>query len=43
MKKVKNMKKLRFQFVICLVLAFTGIKKVPGWDKVGGPEALTKD
>lgn len=28
--------------VICLVLAFTGIKKVPGWDKVGGPDALPK-
>lgn len=28
--------------VICVVLAFTGIKKVPGWDKVGGPDALDK-
>ncbi|MCF0137004.1 MAG: MFS transporter [Oscillospiraceae bacterium] len=28
--------------VICLVLAFTGIKKMPGWDKVGGPDAVEK-
>ena len=28
--------------VICLILAFTGIKKVPGWDKVGGPAAIEK-
>lgn len=28
--------------LICLVLAFTGIRKVPGWDKVGGPDALTE-
>ena len=28
--------------VVCLVLAFTGIRKVPGWDKVGGPDALEK-
>lgn len=26
--------------VVCLVLAFTGIKKVPGHDKVGGTDAL---
>ena len=26
--------------VICLALAFTGIKMVPGYDKVGGPDAL---
>lgn len=26
----------------CLILAFTGIKKVPGWDKVGGSDALNK-
>lgn len=26
--------------LICLVLAFTGIKMVPGYDKVGGPDAL---
>ena len=26
--------------VICLSLAFTGIKMVPGYDKVGGPDAL---
>ena len=25
-----------------LVLAFTAIKQVPGWDKVGGPDALEK-
>ncbi len=25
--------------VVCLVLAFTSIKKVPGYDKVGGPDA----
>ena len=25
-----------------LVLAFTAIKQVPGWDKVGGPDALDK-
>lgn len=28
--------------VVCLILAFTGIKKAPGWDKVGGPDALEK-
>lgn len=28
--------------VVCLVLAFTGIKKAPGWDKVGGPDAIEK-
>ncbi len=28
--------------IVCLVLAFTGIRKVPGWDKVGGPDALKK-
>ena len=28
--------------VVCLILAFTGIKKVPGWDKVGGPAAIEK-
>ncbi len=32
-------KALLVVLVICLVLAFTGIKKVAGWDKVGGPEA----
>lgn len=26
--------------VVCFVLAVTGIKKAPGWDKVGGPDAL---
>ncbi|MBQ0072214.1 MAG: MFS transporter, partial [Spirochaetales bacterium] len=26
--------------VICLVLAFTGIRKVKGWDKIGGSDAL---
>lgn len=26
--------------VVCLILAFTGIKKLPGWDKVGGPDAI---
>ena len=28
--------------IVCLVLAFTGIRKVPGWDKVGGPDGLKK-
>lgn len=28
--------------VVCLILALTGIKKVPGWDKVGGPDAIEK-
>lgn len=28
--------------VVCIVLAFTGIRKVPGWDKVGGPDAEKK-
>ena len=27
---------------VCLVLAFTGIKMAPGWDKVGGPDAIEK-
>lgn len=26
--------------VVCLILAWTGIKQVPGWDKVGGPDAV---
>lgn len=25
--------------VVCLILTWTGIKQVPGWDKVGGPDA----
>ena len=28
--------------VICLFLAVTGVKKLPGYDKVGGPDALEK-
>lgn len=28
--------------LVCLVLAFTGIKRMPGCDKVGGPEAAEK-
>lgn len=28
--------------VVGLILAFTAIKKVPGWDKVGGTDALEK-
>lgn len=26
--------------VICVVLAVTGVKKAPGWDMVGGPDAV---
>lgn len=28
--------------VVCLILTWTGIRKVPGWDKVGGPDAIEK-
>ena len=28
--------------VVGLILAFTAIKQVPGWDKVGGPDAIEK-
>lgn len=28
--------------VVCLILAITGVRKVPGWDKVGGPDALKR-
>ena len=33
-------KALLVVLVICVVLAFTGIKMAPGHDKVGGPDAL---
>lgn len=33
-------KALLVVLVICLILAFTGIKMAPGYDKVGGPDAL---
>lgn len=28
---------------ICLILAVTGVRKAPGWDKVGGPDSLKDD
>lgn len=33
-------KALLVVLAICLFLAITGVKKVPGWDKVGGPESF---
>ena len=35
-------KALLVVLVICVILAFTGVKMAPGYDKIGGPDAIEK-